>query len=380
MDIIAEIVSALTKQEHVVLATIISSSGSTPLPAGATMLLKQHGDIALGTVGGGLLEANVTNEARQLFAQDSRSVIHRFELNESSSEEGMICGGDVEVLIEPIGGEELLLFSKLLDLHNEGNNCTLLRVIDSSQTLTKRTVLECTSNEVALQPPLDSLLRDLKIPSDMFVQSLQQAHRQETVKIVVGSTARILIQPIIGLQSLIIFGGGHIGRSLSKIATIAGFTVTIIDDREEYANARRFPEASQTLAVKFQEAFQHIDIRPSTSIVIATRRHQTDGEVLERAVKTPARYIGMIGSSKKVASTYAQLQKDGVPVLLLKRVHAPIGLDIGAVTAEEIAVSIVAELIQVRRGIPAASASMWRRMNQWFDEVEARFSEKRQGK
>jgi xanthine dehydrogenase accessory factor len=126
--------------------------------------------------------------------------------------------------------------------------------------------------------------------------------------------------------------------------------MTIVDDRKEYANAERFPEAAQTLAVEFHDAFNHLTVKSSSYIVIVTRGHRSDEDALERALHTPAKYIGMIGSKRKVLTTYEHLVERGVTVTMLQRVHAPIGLEIGAVTAEEIGVSIVAELVQIRRG------------------------------
>lgn len=370
MDIIAEIVSALRNRERPVLATIISSSGSTPLPPGALMLMKQHGKIVRGTIGGGLLEASVMKEATQFSVENASSVIRQFELNESDSEDGMICGGTAEILLEQIEEEELSLFSRLIVLRDEGNDCTLLRLTDSTKSVVKRTVLEGITNDVIERPPLDGLLKAYDVPADRFLQSLQRAHREESVECVPGLKGEMIIQPIVGIQPLIIFGGGHIGRSLSKIAPGAGFTVTVVDDRQEYAHPGRFPDDVRTLSKSWSDAFAELQVKPSASIVIVTRGHESDKEVVQYAMRTPARYIGMIGSGKKVIATYARLREEGVPIALLKRVHAPIGLEIGAVTAEEIAVSILAELIQVRRGSHSSPATMSKRMEQWFDKAE----------
>ena len=370
MDIIAEIVSALRNRERPVLATIISSSGSTPLPPGASMLVKQHGKIVWGTIGGGLLEASVSKEATQFSMENAGSVIRQFELNESDSEDGMICGGTVEILLEQIREEELSLFSRLIVLRDEGSDCTLLRITDSTKSVVERSVLEGITKDVIERPPLDSLLKSYEVSADRFLQGLQRAHREESVECVPGLKGEMIIQPIVGIQPLIIFGGGHIGRSLSKIAPGAGFTVTVVDDRQEYAHPGRFPDDVRTLSKSWSDAFAELHVKQSTSIVIVTRGHESDREVLRQAMTTPARYIGMIGSGRKVTATYARLQEEGVPIALLKRVHAPIGLEIGAVTAEEIAVSIVAELIQVRRGSQSSAATMSKRMKQWFDKAE----------
>jgi xanthine dehydrogenase accessory factor len=123
----------------------------------------------------------------------------------------------------------------------------------------------------------------------------------------------------------------------------------VIDDREQYANSTRFPRASQTLAINFFSAFDHISVKSSSYIVIVTRGHQYDGEILEHALRTSASYIGMIGSLRKVETIYERLLKHGVPIERLKRVHAPIGIELGAVTPEEIAISIIAQLIRIRR-------------------------------
>ena len=370
MDILTEILTALKNRERVALATIVASSGSTPLPAGASMLVKRSGTTTLGTVGGGLLEAGVAEEALKCIAGNHGSMIKEFTLNESDSGEGMICGGSVEVLIEELGEEHLSLFSQLIETRDKGNDCTLLRVIDSTPRVVQRAVLAEVGKEAVQRPPLDDLLRAYGIAADVVAQRLRRIQSEISIVRVRGLTGELIFQAIPREESLVICGGGHIGRSLSKIATLAGFTVTVVDDREEYARASRFPEAARVLVRDWNKTFSEITIQESTSIVIVTRGHEFDKEALRQAVATPARYIGMIGSANKVAATYDALQKEGIPISILKRLHAPIGLDIGAVTAEEIAVSIVAELIRVRRAQQAASAPLSTRMETWFDHHE----------
>ena len=369
MDILSEIVSALKARDRVILATIISSAGSAPLPTGSSMLVCERGMRVLGTVGGGLLEASVTNEAKGFFAQTRESVLRTFELNEPGTEQGMICGGAVEVLIERIGEEALALFSRLADACGKGNDSTLLRLIDPSGRVS-RYGLEDTTEQVVSLPPLVAFLREFGIESAGFLQKLQRSHREESVGRVTAQKGDLIIQPIVGIQPLIIFGGGHVGRCLSKIAGASGFTVTVIDDREEYATPGRFPEAARTLVHTWANAFSEIAVKPSTSIAIVTHGHESDKEVLRLAINSPARYIGMIGSGRKVAATYEGLQKEGVPPEAFERVHAPIGLEIGAVTAEEIAVSIVAELIRERRHFHGTSAPMSEKLNRRFKRAE----------
>jgi xanthine dehydrogenase accessory factor len=366
MDILFEIVTALKAQDRVVLATIVSSSGSAPLPTGSSLLVRDGGRIVTGTVGGGMLEANVTKEAREFFAQPRESVLRRFELNESGSEEGMICGGTVEVLIERIGEEGLGVFSRLAELRGEGNDCTLLRRLDPSGRISRFAVEE-TAEPVAKLQLVYGLLNEMGIETGGFIQKLQRSHREEIVGRVATHAGELIIQPILGIQPLIICGGGHVGRCLSRIAAVTGFTVTVIDEREEYSTPRRFPEAARIISKQWDAAFSEITITPSTSIVIVTHGHESDKQVLRRVIGLPARYIGMIGSGKKVAATYEGLRKEGVPTEAFKRIHAPIGLEIGAVTAEEIAVSVVAELIRARRRFEGVSSPLSERMNRWFE-------------
>lgn len=164
-----------------------------------------------------------------------------------------------------------------------------------------------------------------------------------------GGTLEIFVEPILPPALLYIFGAGHVATSLYETARNAGFDVTVIDDRGAYANRERFPEAREVIAEDFDQAMSRLTPSEAAYIVIVTRGHRDDMRVLRWAVQTKARYVGMIGSKRKTISIFRELQKEGLPAGLFDRVHAPIGLDIGAVTPEEIAISITAELIAVRR-------------------------------
>jgi len=167
--------------------------------------------------------------------------------------------------------------------------------------------------------------------------------------LVCGGTLDVFIEPILPPALLYIFGAGHVSAALYKTALAARFDITVIDDRESYANRERFPQAREVIAEDFDKAMSRLTPGEGAYIVIVTRGHRDDMRVLRWAVQTPARYIGMIGSKRKTITIFRELQKEGLQPELFNRVHAPIGLDIGAVTPEEIAVSITAELIAVRR-------------------------------
>ncbi len=169
--------------------------------------------------------------------------------------------------------------------------------------------------------------------------------------LVCGGTLDIFIEPVLPPASLYIFGAGHVALSLYRTAKNAGFDVSIIDDRESYANRERFPDAKEVIAEDYDKAMSRLAPHETSYLVIVTRGHRDDMRVLRWAVQTQARYIGMIGSKRKTITIFRELVKEGLPENLFERVHAPVGLDIGALTPEEIAVAITAELIAVRRRV-----------------------------
>jgi xanthine dehydrogenase accessory factor len=160
---------------------------------------------------------------------------------------------------------------------------------------------------------------------------------------------KVFIDVLQPKEEVLIFGAGHIAVYVSRLAKMVGFKVTIIDSRKEFANQDRFPEADEIIAEDTEKSLKHLNIAPSTYIIVVTRGHLKDEEVLASVVRSNAAYIGMIGSRKKNATVFQHLEEQGISARELKKVHAPIGMDIGAQTPEEIAVSIVAEIIQVRR-------------------------------
>jgi xanthine dehydrogenase accessory factor len=183
--------------------------------------------------------------------------------------------------------------------------------------------------------------------------------------LVCGGTLEIFVEPILPPAELYIFGAGHVATSLYQVARIAGFDITIVDDREAYASRQRFPEAQNVIAEDFDKATAALTPSESTYMVIVTRGHRDDMRILRWAVQTPARYIGMIGSKRKTITIFKELQAEGLAPELFDRVHAPIGLDIGAITPEEIAVSITGELIAARRKVERELPHM-----SWFHRRE----------
>lgn len=254
MDLYEEVVRLRRAGQKCALATIVQVNGSIPSYQSAKLLVREDGSM-LGTIGGGCVEAEVWQAAREVIETEKPRYMD-FSLGQDAAyENGLICGGQLHVYIEPV------------------------------------------------------------IP-----------------------------QP-----KALIFGAGHISKSLARVASMAGFGVTVVDDREQFANRERFPEAEEIYAGDYEEIFGKLRVGASSYIIIVTRGHRDDMRVLKWAVTTQARYIAMIGSKRKVISVVRELEKEGIPRAAFERLSAPMGLEIGAVTPEEIAVAVVAEMIAVRR-------------------------------
>ncbi|MCX6624366.1 MAG: XdhC/CoxI family protein [Acidobacteria bacterium] len=177
--------------------------------------------------------------------------------------------------------------------------------------------------------------------------------------LICGGQLDVYVEPVIPLPAAFIFGAGHISKSLAQVARMAGFLVTVIDDREQFASRERFPDAEQVLAGEYETLFPKLEVNENSYLIVVTRGHRDDLRVLRWAVSTRACYIAMIGSKRKVIGVVKELEKEGIPRSAFEQIHAPMGLDIGAVTPEEIAISVAAEMIAVRR----KTDSPWRSLS-----------------
>ena len=342
MDIYSEILSALVDEKRIVLATIVSTTGSTPAAAMSKMIVKQGGTVSVGTVGGGCMEGDVILHAHRIL-DAGRPEILTFHLNEDDAEAGLICGGSLDVLLEPLTEAQIPLIRELQELRLKGEDCFCATFLPSSGAEGWKRVLREDGSDAAL---LLCTLPGVPKEAGEFMEKVRR--RQEPLRVPTAE-GELILEPLAGAPPLLLIGGGHVSKYVSRVASLAGFRVTVADDREKYANSGRFPEAARTCVVDFEEIFGDIAVTPASFIVIVTRGHRYDEVALAQALKTPARYIGMIGSRRKVLTCFDHLREAGVSDEQLARVSAPVGIDIGAVTAEEIAVSIVAECIHARR-------------------------------
>jgi xanthine dehydrogenase accessory factor len=352
-EIYSEIVKALERGEKLALATLISRVGSAPRGVGAKYLIKEDGT-SMGSIGGGCVEAEVWQGAKEVIKKGKGGVLHFTLTSEQLAEGGLICGGNIDIFLEPLKEEFLDIYQEVIKMRQKGGSAilaTLISVDDAfpkgggSKALIKTSgekmgsLLNGENLERKVLEEGEALLREKK-PKVMGLSSDRKDAPWERIE--------ILLEPIFSEPTVYIFGAGHISQQLSPLAKRVHFKVVVVDDREIFANRDRFPEADQVIVSEFEKSFDRLQIDESSYLVIVTRGHLYDGFVLEQAVKTNARYIGMIGSKKKIHTLYQNLIEKGVPKDTLERVRAPIGIDINSETPEEIAVSIVAELIKVR--------------------------------
>jgi xanthine dehydrogenase accessory factor len=257
---------------------------------------------------------------------------------------GMICGGKTEILLDflPVSGENRGVSRQWQDAIRQGKDSYLLTHIKGDKAS-----FEILGHAVLLPDGVIAGGASLTV-ADIEKLKPELHNVSHTAVLPLGDT-RVVVDKIRKLKTLYCFGGGHVAVPTAHLAALVGFRVVVIDDRPEYANAERFPEADKISVVKeFNHAFNGLEIDADSYIVIVTRGHQYDRAVLEQSLRTNAGYIGMISSRRKREAIYKSLMSQGVKIERLDEVHSPIGIDIGGETPEEIAVSIVAELIKVR--------------------------------
>jgi len=343
MNVFKGIAKLLSEGESVVLATILDRSGSAPRSVGSRMAVRANGSI-LGTVGGGVLEARVQDLASEVF-KTRKTMVRKFTLTaEDASRMGMICGGQVRILIDFLDASEDLqgrFYNDVVAALDAHRQALLVTLIPGEQGDFERPVHGLIVKDGSFTGTLDpALVREV---ADLF------GGRQPDV--VRHGEQDFFVEPLCRQGSVFIFGAGHIGRELAPLSKLVGFRTIVVDDRQEFANRARFPSADAVLVLdSFANAMNGLNIDEESCLVIVTRGHAHDKTVLGLALATKAGYIGMIGSRKKRDAVYEALIEEGFTRDELERVHCPVGLDIKAETPEEIAVSIVAELIQARAG------------------------------
>lgn len=325
----------------VALSTIVAASGSLPMSRRSKMLLLATGR-QIGSVGGGCLEAEILSRGREALASGSPALLQRFTLTEDQAgADGLNCGGTVEILTEVLAPGPV---AALLD--------ACLELLESRRTGVLATRLDATATAKLLLRRDGSACGSLGDPEAerMALEFAGEMADSEAIRRVETPSGGRLYLEVLGVPArLIVFGGGHVAREVVRVAKVAGFRVEVVDDRPAFANLERHPEADAAHVLDLAACLDALDVDAGTYLLAVTRGHRHDEAVVRQALRSRAAYVGMIGSARKVALMKRGLAGDGFSRDEIERLHAPVGLAIGADTPGEIAVSIVAELIAVRR-------------------------------
>ncbi len=329
MDIFDIVVNCLENGSHGVLATVIKRAGSAPRDVGAKMFVADDGSI-FGTVGGGQLESNAHDKAKEIMG---RYITFVLNVNmDSTKVEGrdMLCGGNVDILLEPVTERHRGVYEAAGKCRDDKGPAVIFTRFGAG-VFAKSLIRE---DGTVIGDPVDR--KDM----ERCMGSLRRREPELS-----GDT---FTEPVRVTVPLYIFGAGHVSQHLSKIAKIAGFSITVIDDRKEFANVERFPEADSIITAGISDAFNSLDLTGNEYVVILTRSQESDALALEEVLKRNAKYVGMMGSARKVGIIMDLLHKKGFDQKVTAGVHAPVGIAIDAEAPQEVAVSIVAELIKVK--------------------------------
>jgi xanthine dehydrogenase accessory factor len=348
-NIYPELLRRLESRHATVLATVIDTEGSTPQVPGASALFGEGG-LLLGTLGGGMLEADAGEKA-SLCLKNRTSLLYRFELyGENVAAGEPICGGLAWILVDAAPESQSRAWRSLADsllARRSGVLVTRIEELPRDQARVERTWID----EKGPPPETGSAL-------GRIAGELNRVGRQEKPALLCpertdkqDSQVFYFLEPISPFPRLLIVGAGHIGRAVARQASWLDFDITVIDDRPEYASPEKFPAGASLIVADIEPAVREFPVSADTYIVIVTRGHSHDAEALRACIRSPAAYIGMIGSRRKIALMRERFLSEGwASAPEWNRVHAPVGLKIGSVTVDEIAISIAAELVQVRSG------------------------------
>jgi len=334
-ELLPQLQAALRDRRPLVWCRLVETRGSTPQKAGATMLVFADGSQA-GTLGGGCVEAEVKRRALALLAE-GRAEICKFQLDSDYGwDDGLICGGRMQVLIEPVTTPPAFsYFKRLAELLADGGGITEAVVFDAQASgLTAPTsyLFDALNRSVSGEPPT----------------AVREHLRPMATRPRAYAANGIAYLPVLPRCRLVIVGGGHVGKAVADLAADLEFDVWIIDDRAEFASPERFPRAERRVSGPIDRILPDLEITRDTYCLIVTRGHNHDQEALFHLVNRGARYVGLIGSRRKIKLIFDNLLAAGVSRAALEAVHAPLGIDIGSQTVPEIAVSICAELVAHR--------------------------------
>ena len=347
-EVIQGAVDILKDGQPCVVATVVRTKGSTPQKSGAMLLVREDGS-GLGTLGGGCVEGDIWFAAKEILRRNGGPEFKDYFLNEDiAARDGLVCGGTMYFYLEPLreDNEFLSIGNEIVDAYDGGNPVSLATVVnapDGGAKLGAKLLLRMDGSVAGTlgTPELDNQALEI-------AKRVAEVGNTESISTADGT--EIFVEGFTTPPTLVMVGGGHVGKATADLADFLGYRVLVVDDRPEFSNPERFPYAEQTIVTPYDHWAADLDINVNTFLVVATRGHRFDDMALESALTTRARYIGLLGSRRKTLMIYQRLIQQGVVPERIKEVYAPVGLNIGGLTPEELAVSIMSEIIMVRRG------------------------------
>ena len=372
-EVIQEAVNQVDSGNPCVLATVVRTKGSTPQKSGAMLLVRQDGT-AVGTLGGGCVEGDIWFAAQEILRNQGGPEFKDYYLNEDiAARDGLVCGGTMYFYLEP--------FREPDDFSDIGHE--LLGAYGGAEPAALATVVRSDGDTAELGAKL--LLRsDGSVAGGIGTAALDELALEVASRVAaVGANEAVSIDDKTELfvegfttpPTLVMVGGGHVGKATADLAHRLGYRVYIVDDRQDFSNPERFPYAEETIVTPYTDWATHLDINVNSFVVVATRGHWFDDVALESALTSRARYVGLLGSRRKTLMIYQRLLQEGIPRERLAEVKSPIGLDIGALEPEELAVSIMAEVIMARRGGKGSPMTM----DDWYLERAERRANRAMG-
>jgi len=369
-EVIQGAIDLLKQDQPCVLATVVRTKGSTPQKAGAMLLVREDGT-GVGTLGGGCVEGDIWFAAKEILRLGGGPEFKDYFLNEDvAARDGLVCGGTMYFYLEPLREPEefLPMASEITSAYEGGEPVGLATVVNTAQgsNILGNKLLLRSDGSVA------GSLGDQVLDAQAIEIARRIADLGSSESFTTKDGTEIFVEGFTTPPTLVMVGGGHVGKATADLAHTLGYHVIVIDDRPEFANTDRFPYAEQVVVEPYDRWAQSVTLNVNSFVVVATRGHRYDDMALESALHTPSRYIGLLGSRRKTLMIYQRLVTQGTPVDRLKQVRSPIGLDIGALTPEELAVSIMSEIIMVRRGGVGSPLQM----GDWYVDRAAEISQR----
>ena len=354
-------VQELDDRNPMVVATVVRTSGSTPQKSGAKLLVREDGS-GVGTLGGGCVEGDIWFAAQELLKRGGDAELRDYQLNEDlAAQDGLVCGGTMYFLIDPVRETDPYrdFAAQAVDAYAGGSPMAIVNVTAAPSKSNvavgaKMLVRENGDTQGGLG---DEILEAMTVEK---ARDLMAMGKNDYLYL--DSGIECYIEAYTTPPTLVLIGGGHVSKAIAPIAKSVGFRIFVFDDREQFANPERFPEADITLVGDYRDGFDKLPVNANSFVVVASRGHQFDDAAVSGALKTPASYVGLLGSKRKTILIFEELLRNGFDADQLRRINAPIGLDIGGRTPEEIALSVMSEIIAFRLGGNGGSMKLQERL------------------